>query len=233
MSAATDILSAGEAELAARRAARRESTLAGIRKAKKFLEIVGLGWVAPLAFMALGEDAKRNARELWRQLAVPLIAIVIFLGLWAWLAPKVQTSLGELPGPAQVWQQTKVLWADHITEREKRAAFFVRQEKRNAAILAENPDAEVRIFPYTGKPTFIDQILTSLETVFTGFVFATIVAVPLGVLCGLFASFNSAFNPIVQIFKPVSPLAWLPIVTMVVSALYVSDDPLFPKSFLV
>jgi nitrate/nitrite transport system permease protein len=43
---------------------------------------------------------------------------------------------------------------------------------------------------------------------------------------------NAAVNPLVQIFKPVSPLAWLPIVTMVVSAVYVSDDPMFEKSFL-
>jgi len=42
----------------------------------------------------------------------------------------------------------------------------------------------------------------------------------------------TAFNPIIQLFKPVSPLAWLPIVTMVVSAVYVSKDPLFAKSFL-
>jgi nitrate/nitrite transport system permease protein len=41
-----------------------------------------------------------------------------------------------------------------------------------------------------------------------------------------------ALNPIVQVFKPVSPLAWLPLVTMVVSALYVSNDPMFEKSFL-
>ena len=75
--------------------------------------------------------------------------------------------------------------------------------------------------PYTGKPTFVDQIFTSLKTVFAGFVFATIIAVPLGVLCGLFVSFNAAINPLIQIFKPVSPLAWLPIVTMIVSALYV------------
>ncbi|MEA2078527.1 MAG: ABC transporter permease subunit, partial [Pseudomonadota bacterium] len=42
----------------------------------------------------------------------------------------------------------------------------------------------------------------------------------------------AAFNPIIQLFKPVSPLAWLPIVTMVVSAVYVSKDPLFAKSFV-
>jgi nitrate/nitrite transport system permease protein len=44
---------------------------------------------------------------------------------------------------------------------------------------------------------------------------------------------NAAINPFVQIFKPVSPLAWLPLVTMVVSALYTSTDPMFEKSFLV
>jgi nitrate/nitrite transport system permease protein len=43
---------------------------------------------------------------------------------------------------------------------------------------------------------------------------------------------NAAFNPLIQIFKPVSPLAWLPIVTMVVSAVYTSSNPMFDKSFL-
>ena len=37
----------------------------------------------------------------------------------------------------------------------------------------------------------------------------------------------------IQIFKPVSPLAWLPLVTIIVSALYVSDDPMVSKSFLI
>jgi len=176
---------------------------------------------------------RAQSKELWRQLGVPLVAIILFLGAWAYLAPKVNTSLGLLPGPVQVWEQTKNLWADHQAERAKAAAFFERQEKRNAKILTEDPNAKVRIRPYTGKPTFLDQIVTSLETVFAGFLIATIVAVPLGVLCGLSANFNAALNPLVQIFKPVSPLAWLPIVTMVVSALYVSDEPLVPKSFLV
>ena len=53
---------------------------------------------------------------------------------------------------------------------------------------------------------------------FTGFLLATLVAVPLGILCGLSPTINAAINPLIQIFKPVSPLAWLPIVTMVVSA---------------
>jgi nitrate/nitrite transport system permease protein len=59
-----------------------------------------------------------------------------------------------------------------------------------------------------------------------------LIAIPLGVFCGLSPTMNAAFNPLIQLFKPVSPLAWLPIVTMVVSAVYVSDDPTFEKSFL-
>ena len=62
---------------------------------------------------------------------------------------------------------------------------------------------------------------------------AALVAVPLGLLCGLSRVVNTALNPLIQIFKPVSPLAWLPIVTLVVSATYVVDDTSwFDKSFL-
>jgi nitrate/nitrite transport system permease protein len=162
----------------------------------------------------------------------PIVAFVIFLFLWLGAASSITTSLGQLPGPVQVWEQAQGLVADHFREREKEVAFIERQEARNAKKLAKDPDAEVKIRPYTGKPTYFDQILTSLITVFTGFVLASAVAIPIGIICGLSHGLYNALNPLIQIFKPVSPLAWLPIVTMVVSALYVSDDPLFAKSFV-
>lgn len=65
---------------------------------------------------------------------------------------------------------------------------------------------------YSGNKTFYDQIWISLLTVAIGFIVATIVAVPLGVLCGVSPLFNVAMNPLIQLFKPVSPLAWFPIV---------------------
>jgi nitrate/nitrite transport system permease protein len=210
----------------------REAAFAAINRSAGYLGVLGFGWLVPLLKMAAGDGAAAQLKELWRELGVPLLAIAVFLGAWAGLAPKVQTSLGALPGPAQVWEQVGVLYKDHLAEREKERAFYERQEKRRAAALAKDPAAEAKIRPYTGKPTFLDQILTSLKTVFAGFVLAALVAVPLGVLCGLSGSINAALNPLVQVFKPVSPLAWLPIVTMVVSALYVSDDPLLPKSFI-
>ena len=48
------------------------------------------------------------------------------------------------------------------------------------------------------------------------FLLAAVIAVPIGILSGLSTSVYQAINPLVQIFKPVSPLAWLPIVTMIV-----------------
>ena len=174
----------------------------------------------------------QDYQEAVRVFVLPLLAFVLFLGLWSFSAARIETSLGQVPGPAEVWAQAANLLDEHRAERAKEVAFFERQEKRNAVKLAEDPAAEVRIRPYTGKPTFLDQILTSLLTVFSGFVLASVIAVPIGVLSGLSANVYRAINPIVQVFKPVSPLAWLPIVTMIVSALYVTDDPMFSKSYL-
>ncbi|HEY9198999.1 MAG TPA: ABC transporter permease [Gammaproteobacteria bacterium] len=165
-------------------------------------------------------------------LLVPLAAIALCLGLWAVAAKNIQTSLGALPGPAQVWEQTLSLLDEHNAERAKADAFYARQDERNAQKLAEDPGAEIRVRPYTGKPTFIDQIGTSLVTVATGFIIASLIAIPIGIACGMSATLYTALNPLIQIFKPVSPLAWLPLVTMVVSAVYVSEDPMFAKSFL-
>jgi nitrate/nitrite transport system permease protein len=179
-------------------------------------------------------DPRERLRALGLAVGVPLLAIGLLLWMWSAGAARVQTSLGTVPGPGQVLAQAQNLLADHKAERAKRAAFYQRQEERNAKILAADPRAEVKIRGWTGKPTFIDQILTSLKTVFTGFLLASLVAVPLGILCGTSRIVQAALNPVIQVFRPVSPLAWLPIVTLIVSAVYVtSEDAWFEKSFLV
>jgi len=173
----------------------------------------------------LGERLRLPALGLVGQrLLIPTLAIVLFLGLWGLGARNVQTSLGQLPGPAKVWGQAIALYQEHQAERQKEAAFYQRQAERNTA------QAQGR--KYTGKPTFADQILTSLITVATGFILASLIAIPLGILCGMSATLYQAVNPLIQVFKPVSPLAWLPLVTLVVSALYTSDNPAISKSFL-
>lgn len=54
-------------------------------------------------------------------------------------------------------------------------------------------------------------LIASLRRVLWGFLLGAIVAIPLGFLIGMFRPIHLALNPIIQIFKPVSPLAWLPI----------------------
>lgn len=198
-----------------------------------FLDRTGLSWFVPIIRLMAGEDPRQQVREILLQIGVPVVAFILFLSLWHALASGVQTSLGAIPGPAQVLAEARGLVEEHYQEREKAAAFYRRQEQRNAQLLAENPKAEVVVRSWTGKATYFDQILTSLYTVFAGFTLATLVAVPLGILCGLSRTIQAALNPLIQIFRPVSPLAWLPIVTLVVSAVYVTtESPLFEKSFI-
>jgi len=173
-----------------------------------------------------------QGKRVWRSVGVPLVAILLFLGAWSRASGAIETTLGRIPGPLSVWHQAGALWSDHLAERARAAAFYERQAQRNAQILAGDPTAPVVVATYTGKPTYVDQIVTSLETVFTGFLLASLIAIPMGVVSGVSPSLNAALNPFIQIFRPVSPLAWLPIVTLVVSALYVSPDPLVEKSFI-
>ena len=54
-------------------------------------------------------------------------------------------------------------------------------------------------------------LIASLRRVLIGFLLGAVVAIPLGFLIGMSRPAMLALNPIIQIFKPVSPLAWLPI----------------------
>jgi len=197
-----------------------------------YLETAGMSWLVPVVRLTTGENPREQLSELFNSIGLPVIALITFLFVWAGAASQVKTSLGVLPGPIAVWEQVGNLWQEYREEQVKERAFYERLKARNQKKLARNPDAEVRIRDYTGRVTFIDQIWTSLITVFTGFLIASLIAIPIGVVCGLNRNLYGAISPLIQIFKPVSPLAWLPIVTMVVSAVYVSDNPLFEKSFI-
>lgn len=213
--------------------ARRARRFTRINKADAWFKVFGLSWLTPILKAAAGDNPRAQMKELWQLLGVPLLAITVFLMLWATLAPRVQTSLGAVPGPVQVWEQVGELRQDAIREGEKEVAFYERQDARNADLIAEGNADRARERIYTGKPTYYDQIWTSIKTVFFGFLIASFIAIPLGIAAGLSITANAALNPLIQIFKPVSPLAWLPIVTMIVSAVYTTNDGMFSKSFLI
>ncbi|ANF58114.1 nitrate ABC transporter permease [Halotalea alkalilenta] len=62
------------------------------------------------------------------------------------------------------------------------------------------------------------QLAYSLGRVLLGFMLALLVAVPLGFLIGMSSLISKALNPFIQIMKPISPLAWMPL------ALYTIQD---------
>ena len=54
-------------------------------------------------------------------------------------------------------------------------------------------------------------IVASLFRVMTGFLLALLVGVPLGLLLGWFMRAFQAFNPAIQVLRPISPIAWIPV----------------------
>jgi nitrate/nitrite transport system permease protein len=186
----------------------------------------------PIIFNQVKQMNLPTLNEILTATALPIVGIVIFLGLWSLMAKNIDTSLGKFPGPLAVWQQTNVLVDEHRTQMDKAEKFYVRQKQRNEDRLSKDPNYQPKTRTFTGAPTFFEQIWTSLYTVMVGFIVASLLAIPIGILCGLSKNAYTAINPLIQLFKPVSPLAWLPLVTMVVSAVYVSVDPIFSKSFI-
>ena len=55
------------------------------------------------------------------------------------------------------------------------------------------------------------QLFNSIKTVLLGFCLGSLVAIPIGILMGASTICKQIFYPIVQLLKPVSPLAWFPI----------------------
>ncbi len=195
----------------------------------KTLSLLGLKFIVRIIKIIRGEDRRNQLFILVKSLVFPLLAIVVFLAFWSFFAARIDTSLGRIPGPKEVYNAAGILLQESLQERAKKEEFYKIQEtqvRRDSKIQPEKRE-------YVGSPTYFDQIFTSLKTVFTGFILASLIAVPIGLLCGLNKGLMLAINPLIQIFKPISPLAWLPIVTIVISSVYLNNDGYFQKSFII
>ena len=56
----------------------------------------------------------------------------------------------------------------------------------------------------------VKYIVASLFRVTWGFGLAILIGVPAGLLLGWYKPLAAAFNPMLQIFRPISPIAWIP-----------------------
>src|SRR5688572_25282326 len=61
------------------------------------------------------------------------------------------------------------------------------------------------------KGVLVKYIVASLFRVATGFLLALVIGIPLGLLIGWFGRAFQAFNPVIQVFRPISPIAWIPL----------------------
>ncbi len=57
---------------------------------------------------------------------------------------------------------------------------------------------------------FIEHVVSSLTRVFYGFALAAVVAVPVGLLSGWSVYVESLSKPLVELFRPIPPFAWVP-----------------------
>ncbi|MBX2852596.1 MAG: ABC transporter permease [Phycisphaeraceae bacterium] len=214
----------------------------------KTLDVAALSVFEPIVRLCYGEDPRAQLRKIGKFILIPIVAFILFLGVWHVTASGIETKFGKMPTPGVTWEQTKVMVGQVFENRRSEKAFYVEQKTKaqehetkaaqyaaaaelpkNAsqkeAFLAEsNAQAELavnaRSATFAGTPTIIYRVVHSLKTVFLGFMLATLIALPIGILCGLNPVFMAAASPIIQIFKPVSPVAWVPIAMILVGALY-------------
>lgn len=226
----------------------------------KVIRFSGLGFLEPLIRLCYGEETQKNATNFIKQALFPVFSILLFLAIWQSGAThlynkeadrKIEKALkdqGEdaaiemksciesgavscqpntLPSPTQVWQAYLSLLEDHRIIASKKDEFSEKTAKTNA----KRAEKGLAPITYTGRPSFVDQILTSLKTVFAGFLLAAIVAIPIGIIIGLSQTLRTSFNWLIQIFKPVSPVVWLLLVFMIIKTLI--TDPDMDKSFMI
>jgi len=87
----------------------------------------------------------------------------------------------ELPSPWETWQESKIYLLRPI-------------EKRGEM------DQGIALFAYY-----------SLMRVAKGFLLGILIATPLGLLLGMSSTLHRMFDPVMQVLRPISPLAWLPL----------------------
>jgi len=71
------------------------------------------------------------------------------------------------------------------------------------------------------------QLAYSIARVMTGYLLAVAVAIPIGFLIGMSPMMSRALDPFIQVLKPVSPLAWMPL------ALYTIKDSGLSSIFVI
>lgn len=193
------------------------------------LEKLGLGYFSPFARLIGRDEPAKQVKTIAQNTILPIVAFLVVLFAWQICSGTVKTDSQKIPSPAETWAAWQDMLAFSAAEKAKEKEYYqslntrvtkfetMALQARESGNIKRAESIEKRISKentkvYQGTTTFFDQIGISILTIAVGFIIATIIAVPLGILCGLSPLVNTAINPLIQLFKPVSPLAWFPIV---------------------
>ncbi len=131
-------------------------------------------------------------KETVKKILLPFIVLVLIIQIWSGIAAVVE----DFPTPSDTYSYA---FGGVTSEGDELEGVL------SDPFYIENQD---------DKGIFW-QILASLQRVFAGFILAILVGVPVGLLVGMSKDIQYALDPFIQIFKPVSPLAWLPLLLFV------------------
>ena len=195
------------------------------RQMKKILKPIGLSLSAIIAFLLLWTAASNALYN--KAVNTTVEKIRVTQSEEAALETKRRIESGDpssqpnsLPSPLFVWKTAKLLAKDATQVMKDKRAFSKKMEATNKKLKAQGKKPIV----YTGRPSFLDQIITSLENILWGVVLAMCVSIPIGILTGLSKNFRTATNWFVQIFKPISPVVWFLLVQMIVNTIMTDPD---------
>lgn len=146
---------------------------------------------------------------------LPLLGILLCISGWALISGRsVTTKITKDDG-----------WGDMITVTEtKRVGLSADLPAPSETWTASKPYI---VQPFAKRGELDQGILRfswlSLKLVLQGYLLALLIGTPIGFLLGLSRNFTLAFDPIIQILRPVSPLAWLPLGMVMFSGLKIAD----------
>ena len=199
-----------------------------------YLDLLGLVWFVPLVRFIAGQDRAYQGQIFLKMVGPPILAIVLALGTWHVVAVTVKLGEMALPTPAEVGKRGMEMVEEWKAERQRAVDYEITVTK-NAAQSGMTVEQIKQVMRFEHKKTFTSQVWLSLMTAFAGVGLGVVIAVPIGIICGLSGVAFAMANPLIQVLKPVSPLAWFPVVYIIINKAMegMPNDGPISKSFLI
>jgi nitrate/nitrite transport system permease protein len=169
---------------------------------------------------------KRSSKQMTLRAAlVSLLIMLSFLAVW---------HVATLPAAGTVAAPTSAMTAEELeyaklmgkaVDAPQKSNGFPTPAQMGATFIKQLSDPFYDNGP-NDKGIAI-QLAHSLGRVGLGFLLACLVAVPLGFIIGMSPLLSRALDPFIQVLKPISPLAWMPL------ALYTIKDSSISGVFVI